>query len=134
VKNLIGKKKIEKINTLFLSLSGFPFHINLKHLLSISFLYFSGKTHELTIKVKIGIIKALMISTLPNIERFRFHYDKNKVLILWNGKPDKVKRNTLIGDFEKGGLKMIDIESYFISLKASWVSRLADSKSIRFIF
>jgi hypothetical protein len=23
---------------------------------------------------------------------------------------------------------MIDIESYFISLKASWVSRLADSK------
>jgi hypothetical protein len=34
----------------------------------------------------------------------------------------------LIGDFEKGGLKMIDIESYFISLKASWVSRLADSK------
>jgi hypothetical protein len=36
--------------------------------------------------------------------------------------------NTLIGDFEKGGLKMIDIESYFISLKASWVSRLADSK------
>jgi N-acetylglucosamine-6-phosphate deacetylase len=36
--------------------------------------------------------------------------------------------NTLVGDFEKGGLKMIDIESYFISLKASWVSRLADSK------
>jgi hypothetical protein len=33
-----------------------------------------------------------------------------------------------IGDYEKGGLKRIDIESYFISLKASWVSRLADSK------
>ena len=46
--------------------------------------------------------------------------------ISWNGKPDKVKRNTLIGDFEKDGLKMIDIESYFISLKVSWVSRLAD--------
>jgi len=47
---------------------------------------------------------------------------------IWNGKPDKVKRNTLIGDFEKGRLKMIDIESYFISLKESWVSRLTDSK------
>jgi hypothetical protein len=23
---------------------------------------------------------------------------------IWNGKPDKVKINTLIGDFEKGGL------------------------------
>jgi hypothetical protein len=47
---------------------------------------------------------------------------------IWNGKPDKVKRNTLIGDFEKGGLKMIDIDSYFISLKVSWISRLNDSK------
>jgi hypothetical protein len=56
----------------YLNVFGFPFHINLKHLLSISFLYFSGITHELTIKVKIGIIKALMISTFPNIERFRF--------------------------------------------------------------
>jgi hypothetical protein len=70
------------------------FHITLKHLLSISFLYFSGITHELTVKVKIGIIKALMISTLPNFERFRFDH----------------------------------IEIYFITLKASWVSRLADSK------
>jgi Na+/glutamate symporter len=33
------------------------------------------------IKVKIGIIKALMISTLPNIERFRFDHDKNKLFI-----------------------------------------------------
>jgi hypothetical protein len=33
----------------------------------------------------------------------------------------------LIGDFEKDVLKLIDIESYFISLKASWVSRLTDS-------
>jgi hypothetical protein len=43
------------INVFLFTLSGFPFHINLKHLLSISFLYFSGITHELTIKVKIGI-------------------------------------------------------------------------------
>jgi hypothetical protein len=37
---------------------------------------------KLTIKVKIGIIKALMISTLPNIERFRFDHDKNKLFNL----------------------------------------------------
>jgi hypothetical protein len=51
------------------------------YLLSISFLYFSGITHEQTIKVQIGIIKALMISTLPNIERFCFDHDKNKLFI-----------------------------------------------------
>jgi hypothetical protein len=33
-----------------------------------------------------------------------------------------------VSNSEKGGLKMIDIDIYFISLKASWVSRLADSK------
>ena len=69
------------INVFLFTLSGFPFHINLKHLLSISFLYFSGITHELT--VKIGIIKALMISTLPKIERFHFDHDKNKLFIFF---------------------------------------------------
>jgi hypothetical protein len=41
------------INVFLFTLSGFPFHINSKHLLSISFLYFSGITHELTIKEKL---------------------------------------------------------------------------------
>jgi hypothetical protein len=41
-----------------------------------------NKTEGLWIgKLKIGIIKALMISTLPNIERFRFDHDKNKLFI-----------------------------------------------------
>jgi hypothetical protein len=85
-------KKIEKMNSLFLSWSKqnlsilgkvliikaliIPICTFLKHLLSISFLYFSGITHEQTIKVQIGIIKALMISTLPSIERFCFDHDK----------------------------------------------------------
>jgi hypothetical protein len=47
---------------------------------------------------------------------------------IWNGKPDKVNRNTLIGDFEKDGLKMIAVDSYLIFSKSSWVSRLTDSK------
>jgi hypothetical protein len=36
---------------------------------------------------------------------------------IWNGKPDKIKRLTLIGDYEKGGgVNMVDINSYFKSL------------------
>jgi len=31
-------------------------------------------------------------------------------------------KETLIGNFEMGGLNMIDIESYFASLRPSWVS------------
>jgi hypothetical protein len=44
------------------TLSGLLFQINLKHLLSISFLYFSGTTQALATYVNIGTIKDL---TLP---------------------------------------------------------------------
>jgi hypothetical protein len=40
---------------------------------------------------------------------------------IWNGKPDKAKRNLIINSYERGGLQMIDIKSYFIALKATWV-------------
>lgn len=51
---------------------------------------------------------------------------------IWDGKPDKIKRDTLIKDINKGGLKMIDIEKFIWSLKASWVKRLLqnDGKSL----
>ena len=50
---------------------------------------------------------------------------------IWKGIPDKIKRLTLIGDYEKGGggLNMVDINSYFKSLKVSWVKRLLSSKT-----
>jgi hypothetical protein len=84
---------------------------------------------------KVLIIKALIIPIFTFIvsscvitEKYKKEIESKCFKFIWNGIPDnyKVKRNTLIGDFEKGGLKMIDIENYFISLKVSWVSRLAD--------
>ena len=31
---------------------------------------------------------------------------------VWNNKPNKVKRNTIIADYEDGGLKMLNIKSF----------------------
>ena len=112
MKNLIGKK-IEKMNSLFLSWS--------KRNLSIL-----GKV--LIIKALIIPIFTFIVSSCVIPKKYKKDIESKCFKFIWNGKPDKVKRNTLIGDFEKGGLKMIDIESYFISLKASWVCRLADTK------
>ena len=42
---------------------------------------------------------------------------------LWAGN-DKVKRNTIIGTIDQGGLNMIDVECHFKALKATWVSRI----------
>jgi CRISPR/Cas system endoribonuclease Cas6 (RAMP superfamily) len=49
--------------------------IKISQLADDTTLYFNSK-NDIS-----GIIKALMISTLPNIERFRFDHDKNKLFI-----------------------------------------------------
>ena len=54
---------------------------------------------------------------VKEIERCCYRY-------IWDNKNDKVKRNTIIGGYEKGGLNMIDFESYFKAIKASWVTKL----------
>ena len=46
---------------------------------------------------------------------------------IW-GTREKIKRAVLISDYCKGGIKMIDIESFFLSLKASWAAKIISSK------
>jgi hypothetical protein len=43
---------------------------------------------------------------------------------IWNYKPDKIRRKTLISEYEKGGLKMLDIKEFLKAQKAMWVKRL----------
>ena len=47
---------------------------------------------------------------------------------IWHDKPDKVKRNTVIADYEHGGLKMLDIECFLEAQKVIWVKRLLKSE------
>jgi hypothetical protein len=42
---------------------------------------------------------------------------------IWHNKPDKVRRNTLIANYEEGGLKMLDIKSFIQAQKTMWVKR-----------
>ena len=46
---------------------------------------------------------------------------------IWRGKRPKVKRSSLIGNFENGSLKDICIECKLKALKLSWIKRLLDS-------
>ena len=46
---------------------------------------------------------------------------------IWSGKRPKIKHSTLIGDYREGGLKDIDIDAKFRSLKFMWIKRLNDS-------
>ena len=48
---------------------------------------------------------------------------------LWNGKGDKIKRNTIINEYQNGGLRMIDYESFCKSLKATWIKKYLDQEN-----
>ena len=59
-----------------------------------------------------------LLQTLPLKEVNKLFYT-----FLWNEKGDKIKRDIMINDYSNGGLKMIDIQSFNKSLKATWVKK-----------
>ena len=44
-------------------------------------------------------------------ETYRKEIDSKCFKFIWNNKPDKLERNTVVGKLENGGLKMIYIQS-----------------------
>jgi len=93
------------------------------------------KMRGLTLFGKIQIIKTFII---PKI-LFCFYVisaDKNtikeinKILyeFVWNGK-DRIKRRAFISDFESGGLKMPDIESFILSQRIMCIKKYSDTSS-----
>ena len=53
----------------------------------------------------------------------------NKIIynFLWDGKPAKIKRKTIIVEKKHGGLKMIDFVIMEQSLKLAWIKRIAEN-------
>ena len=48
---------------------------------------------------------------------------------IWNGKPDKIKRDILYCSKEDGGLKMTNISKFIDALKIAWVKRYLDDEN-----
>ena len=48
---------------------------------------------------------------------------------LWPGKREKIKRTTLIGQKEHGGLEMCDTHTFFNSLKLKWINNLKSKEA-----
>ena len=45
---------------------------------------------------------------------------------IWEGKPAKIKKKTIISDIKRGGLKMLDFEIMNKALKIAWIKRLTE--------
>ena len=89
---------------------------------------------RLTLLGKIVVIKSLLASQLvyiltPLPTHQKSLEEVNRILFnfLWDGRGDRIKRSAMINDYDKGGLKMIDIKTFNSSLKAIWVKKYLDS-------
>ena len=43
---------------------------------------------------------------------------------LWNKGPDKIKRTVVVPNYQDGGLRMINVDTYIKSLKLTWLRRI----------
>jgi hypothetical protein len=86
---------------------------------------------DLSLIGKIALLKSLAFSlityqccslTVPDC--FMETVIKLAFNFLWSGKKDKIKRKTIIADYNKGGLKMLDLKAFIIAQRTMWVKRL----------
>ena len=80
---------------------------------------------------RIAVIKTLILPkfnhlfvSLPTSEKFLKEINKLIFDYLWAGKPEKISRQNIIKDYQRGGLKMIDIPKFEKSLKIGWLKRI----------
>ena len=88
----------------------------------------SWSARRLTLLGKITIIKSLAVSQIVHVlSSLPTHQGALKEInsllydFLWDKKGDKIKRVEMINDYDKGGLKMIDVQSFNESLKMKWI-------------
>lgn len=91
----------------------------------------SWKRRKLTLYGKINIVKTLGLSKLiynASVLVIPEHFIKQieKIIFdfIWDGKPAKIKKSTIIGEKKQGGLKMIDFNILNKALKVAWIPRL----------
>ena len=90
---------------------------------------------KLTLMGKVTVIKnyalpklIYVLTSLQNPSKQTIkRIDKLMYEFIWDGKPEKIKRDTLIKNYESGGLKMIDLETFIDSLKITWIKRFIES-------
>ena len=91
-------------------------------------------SRDLTLAGRIQIFKtlaiseAVYISTMKNTpSQFISILNEIQYRFIWNKTRPKIKHSTLIGSYEEGGYKDVDIATQFNALKMIWLRRLLDN-------
>ena len=81
---------------------------------------------------RIALIKSLFLSKLTHLFLTIPTFDSGLITkiekmlyaFLWNNKPDKIKRDHIVQNYNQGGLKMVNIKNFVTALKITWIRRL----------
>lgn len=147
----IGSKKISKQvfhhtrwkldwgSTTF-SLLGINFSVDLEKITELNYfiqvpkiksMLQQWKRRNLTPIGRVTVVKSLVIPkinhlfmSLPTPKEVNTTLNKDIFEFFWNAKCDKIKRAVVIQEYRIGGLKMLDINKFIMSLKCSWIKRL----------
>ena len=89
---------------------------------------------------RITVLKTIVIFklnhlfiALPNpTEEIINNLQKNFFHFIWQSETDRIKREILMQEYDRGGLKMINLKNYICALKSTWIRRLLanDSKYV----
>ena len=97
------------------------------------------KTRNLTLFGKILIIKSLGLSQIVyaasnvNVPNEITYTIKNKIFgYLWNNKKDKImiKRRSIYQDYDKGGIRMTNVDIMIKASRLAWIPRLLNPNSL----
>jgi hypothetical protein len=75
----------------------------------VLFLFINNPEKDPKVSISLNAIFVASACVVP--DKYRKEIESKCFKFIWEGKLDKVKRNTMIGNFEMGGLNMIDIGS-----------------------
>ena len=86
---------------------------------------------------KVLIIKSLGLSQIVyaasnvNVPNETIYTIKNKIFgFLWDNKKDKIKRESIYQDYDKGGIRMPDVDLMIKALRLAWIPRLLNPESL----
>ena len=84
---------------------------------------------------KITVIKSMALAKIVHLfinlpdpdKNFLNRLNKLFNTFLWDGKRAKLNKDILCADYQEGGLKMVDINSFLAAMKVNWFKRLKES-------
>ena len=135
--NFKWTNKLKVLGIVFSNVEQDSYEDNFGHKLrSIQATMNSWKRRYITLRGKITLIKALLLPKLTNVfvalpkPRPDFMKRLKSIMFnfIWGAKVDRLQRISICKPYLKGGLVMLEVDSYIEALKATWIRREIKSK------